>query len=53
MLKITEAYKTAVISTAHVIAEDSEQLPIACFDPITDRGLTGDWSFLTPCYRLS
>ncbi|HHT7378372.1 TPA: hypothetical protein ACT19S_003230 [Klebsiella pneumoniae] len=39
MLKITEAYKTAVISTAHVTAEDSEQLPIACFDPITDRGL--------------
>lgn len=39
MLKITEAYKTAVISTAHVTAEDFEQLPIACFDPITDRGL--------------
>lgn len=39
MLKITEAYKTAVISTAHVTAEDSEQLPIACFDPITDRCL--------------
>lgn len=39
MLKITEAYKTAVISTAHVTAEDSEQLPIACFDPITVRGL--------------
>ncbi|HDE1294094.1 TPA: hypothetical protein PCC20_004222 [Klebsiella pneumoniae] len=39
MLKITEAYKTAVISTAHVTAEDSEQLPIACFDPITDRSL--------------
>ncbi|HCK7354212.1 TPA: hypothetical protein N0X69_004372 [Klebsiella pneumoniae] len=39
MLKITEAYKTAVISTAHVTAEDSEQLAIACFDPITDRGL--------------
>lgn len=39
MLKITEAYKTAVISTAHVTAEDSEQLPIACFDPIPDRGL--------------
>lgn len=39
MLKITEAYNTAVISTAHVTAEDSEQLPIACFDTITDRGL--------------
>lgn len=39
MLKITEAYKTAIISTAHVTAEDPEQLPIACFDPITDRGL--------------
>ncbi|WP_404328063.1 hypothetical protein HBA17_28645 (plasmid) [Klebsiella pneumoniae] len=39
MLKTTEAYKTAVISTAHVTAEDSEQLPIACFDPITYRGL--------------
>ena len=39
MLKTTEAYKTAVISTAHVTAEDSEQLPIAYFDPITYRGL--------------
>ncbi|EPA1382210.1 hypothetical protein LNO36_29785 [Klebsiella variicola subsp. variicola] len=38
-MKITEAYKTAIISTAHVTAEDFEQLPIACFDPITDRGL--------------
>ncbi|WP_242449168.1 hypothetical protein [Klebsiella pneumoniae] len=38
-MKITEDYKTAVISTAHVIADDSEQWPIACFDPITDRGL--------------
>lgn len=39
MLKITESYKTAVISTAHVTAADSERLPIACFDPLTDRGL--------------
>lgn len=39
MLKITEFYKTAVISTAHVTAADSERLPIACFDPLTDRGL--------------
>lgn len=45
MLKITEAYKTAVISTAHVTAEDSEQLPIACFDPITYRGL--NWVYGT------
>lgn len=41
MLKITESYKTAVISTAHVTAADSERLPIACFDPLTDRGLNG------------
>ncbi|EAO3264171.1 hypothetical protein E3I72_23325, partial [Salmonella enterica] len=39
MLKLTEVYKTAVISTAHVTAADSERLPIACFDPLTDRGL--------------
>ncbi|EBK5293136.1 hypothetical protein DOP04_20460 [Salmonella enterica] len=39
MLKFTEVYKTAVISTAHVTAADSERLPIACFDPLTDRGL--------------
>lgn len=39
MLKITESYKTAVISTAHVTAADSERLPIACFDPLSDRGL--------------
>ncbi|MDX7150081.1 hypothetical protein SJ265_20080 [Citrobacter portucalensis] len=39
MLKLTESYKTAVISTAHVTAADSERLPIACFDPLTDRGL--------------
>lgn len=36
MLKLTEVYKTAVISTAHVTAADSERLPIACFDPLTD-----------------
>ncbi|WP_275183459.1 hypothetical protein [Citrobacter freundii] len=39
MLKLTEVYKTAVISTAHITAADSERLPIACFDPLTDRGL--------------
>ena len=39
MLKFTEVYKTAVISTAHVTAADSERLPIACFDPLTHRGL--------------
>lgn len=39
MLKITESYKTAVISTAHVTAKDSELLPVVCFDPLTDRGL--------------
>ncbi|HFL2289692.1 TPA: hypothetical protein ACGWUP_004041 [Salmonella enterica] len=39
MLKLTESYKTAVISTAHVTAADSERLPITCFDPLTDRGL--------------
>ncbi|EJM8614652.1 hypothetical protein NR858_004221 [Salmonella enterica] len=39
MLKFTEVNKTAVISTAHVTAADSERLPIACFDPLTDRGL--------------
>ncbi|HBW5115852.1 TPA: hypothetical protein PCF76_005408 [Klebsiella quasipneumoniae] len=38
MLKITEAYKTAVISTAHVTAEDSEQLPIANIKMILDAG---------------
>ncbi len=27
MLKLTESYKTAVISTAHVTAADSERLP--------------------------
>lgn len=37
-LKITESYKTAVISTAHVTQTDSEILPQICFDPITDRG---------------
>ena len=36
MLKLTESYKTAVISTAHVTAADSERLPIACFDPLDD-----------------
>ncbi|HHN9516592.1 TPA: hypothetical protein ACP62K_003422 [Escherichia coli] len=39
ILKITESYKTAVISTAHVTAKDSELLPVVCFDPLTDRGL--------------
>lgn len=39
MLKITESYKTAVISTAHVTQHDSECLPNICFDPLTDRGL--------------
>lgn len=37
-LNITESYKTAVISTAHVSQADSEILPTICFDPITDRG---------------
>ncbi|EDX3291260.1 hypothetical protein B5A14_005350 [Salmonella enterica subsp. enterica serovar Luciana] len=35
MLKITESYKTAVISTAHVTQHDSECLPNICFDPLT------------------
>lgn len=36
MLKITEAYKTAVISTAHVTAEDSNscRLPVLTQSPI-------------------
>lgn len=38
-LVIKESYKTAVISTAHVTALDSERFPMACFDPISDRGL--------------
>ena len=37
-LNITESYKTAVISTAHVTQADSEILPKISFDPITDRG---------------
>ncbi|HBJ0400043.1 TPA: hypothetical protein LAN19_002567 [Escherichia coli] len=39
MLILKESYKTAVISTAHVTAKDSELLPVVCFDPLTDRGL--------------
>ncbi|HEA3613772.1 TPA: hypothetical protein RVT69_004171 [Escherichia coli] len=39
MLTLKESYKTAVISTAHVTAKDSELLPVVCFDPLTDRGL--------------
>ncbi|MFJ7174545.1 DUF5983 family protein [Citrobacter freundii] len=39
MLKITESYRTAVISTAHVTVSDSERLPCICFDPLTDHGL--------------
>lgn len=39
MLKITESYKTAVISTAHLTGEDSERMPVVSFNPITDRGL--------------
>ncbi|WP_118860497.1 hypothetical protein [Raoultella ornithinolytica] len=38
-LNITESYKTAVISTAHVTQPDSEILPQISFDPLTDRGL--------------
>lgn len=38
-LNIRETYKTAIISTAHVTPEDSERIPVACFDPLTDRGL--------------
>lgn len=38
-LNITESYKTAVISTAHVTPFDSEMLPQISFDPLTDRGL--------------
>ena len=37
-LNITESYKVAVISTAHVTQADSEILPQISFDPITDRG---------------
>lgn len=37
-LNITESYKVAVISTAHVTHADSEIMPTICFDPITDRG---------------
>lgn len=37
-LNITESYKTAVISTAHVTQADSEILPKISFDLITDRG---------------
>ena len=33
MLTLKESYKTAVISTAHVTAKDSELLPVVCFDP--------------------
>ncbi len=32
MLKITESYKTAVISTAHVTAADSERLDCSCWN---------------------
>lgn len=39
MLKITESYKTAMISTAHLKCEDSDRLPGVCFDPLTGRGL--------------
>ncbi|MGK2894990.1 hypothetical protein [Klebsiella michiganensis] len=38
-LNITESYKVAVISTAHVTQADSEILPQISFDPISDRGL--------------
>ena len=38
-LNITESYKVAVISTAHVTQADSEILPQISFDPLTDRGL--------------
>ncbi|WP_446909615.1 DUF5983 family protein [Klebsiella pneumoniae] len=37
-LNITESYKVAVVSTAHVTQADSEILPQISFDPITDRG---------------
>ncbi|WBM72970.1 hypothetical protein OH773_22265 (plasmid) [Buttiauxella sp. WJP83] len=37
-LKITESYKTAVISTTHVTQHDSECLPNICFDPQRELG---------------